>query len=140
MPTSPFPGGCGRSPPAPPPACEPGAVAPDTALSVAEVFSDVAEKSLRSVVNIASTESIVAMLKSRERDTGLDLGLLAEISGYFGRIRRKYASFESGMFGVDVRVLRYQIPGGMLSNLVSQLREQGAEDDEHDDAAVAGSQ
>jgi len=74
------------------------------------------------------TESIVAMLKDRERDTGLDLGLLAEISGYFGRIRRKYASFESGMFGVDVRVLRYQIPGGMLSNLVSQLREQGAED------------
>jgi pyruvate/oxaloacetate carboxyltransferase len=53
---------------------------------------------------------------------------LAEISSYFGQIRRKYASFESGMFGVDVRVLQYQIPGGMLSNLVSQLREQGAED------------
>ncbi len=74
------------------------------------------------------TESIVAMLKGEDRATGLDLGLLAEISGYFGRVRRKYASFESGMFGVDVRVLQYQIPGGMLSNLVSQLREQGAED------------
>jgi pyruvate/oxaloacetate carboxyltransferase len=74
------------------------------------------------------TESIVAMLKGRERDPGLDLDLLAEISGYFAKIRRKYASFESGMFGVDVRVLQFQIPGGMLSNLVSQLRGQGAED------------
>jgi pyruvate/oxaloacetate carboxyltransferase len=74
------------------------------------------------------TESIVAMLKGLERDPGLDLDLLAEVSGYFAKIRRKYASFESGMFGVDVRVLQFQIPGGMLSNLVSQLRGQGAED------------
>ncbi|MGD8969689.1 MAG: hypothetical protein PVI07_19465, partial [Anaerolineae bacterium] len=74
------------------------------------------------------TESIVAMLKGMERDAGLDLDLLAEISGYFTKIRRKYASFESGLFGVDVRVLQFQIPGGMLSNLVSQLRGQGAED------------
>jgi pyruvate/oxaloacetate carboxyltransferase len=74
------------------------------------------------------TESIVAILKGQERDPGLDLDLLAEISGYFAEIRRKYASFESGMFGVDVRVLQFQIPGGMLSNLVSQLRGQGAED------------
>jgi len=89
---------------------------------------DTAISALSLTTSHPPTESIVAMLKDRERDTGLDLGLLAEISGYFGRIRRKYASFESGMFGVDVRVLRYQIPGGMLSNLVSQLREQGAED------------
>jgi len=74
------------------------------------------------------TESIVAMLKGKERDTGLDLGLLADIAGYFTQVRRKYASFESGIFGVDVRVLQYQIPGGMLSNLVSQLRGQNAED------------
>jgi pyruvate/oxaloacetate carboxyltransferase len=74
------------------------------------------------------TESMVAMLKGQERDPGLDLDLLAEISGYFAKIRRKYASFESGLFGVDVRVLQFQIPGGMLSNLVSQLRGQGAED------------
>jgi oxaloacetate decarboxylase alpha subunit len=89
---------------------------------------DTAISALSLTTSHPPTESIVAMLKGRDRDTGLDLGLLAEISGYFGRIRRKYASFESGMFGVDVRVLRYQIPGGMLSNLVSQLREQGAED------------
>jgi oxaloacetate decarboxylase alpha subunit len=89
---------------------------------------DTAISALSLTTSHPPTESIVAMLKDRERDTGLDLGLLAEVSSYFGRIRRKYASFESGMFGVDVRVLRYQIPGGMLSNLVSQLREQGAED------------
>jgi pyruvate/oxaloacetate carboxyltransferase len=54
--------------------------------------------------------------------------LLAEISAYFASVRDKYAKFESGMQGVDVRVLQYQIPGGMLSNLMSQLREQGAAD------------
>ncbi len=93
---------------------------------------DTAISSLSLTTSHPPTESLVAMLKGRERDTDLDLGLLAEISSYFGRIRRKYASFESGMFGVDVRVLQYQIPGGMLSNLVSQLREQGAEDQYED--------
>jgi pyruvate/oxaloacetate carboxyltransferase len=53
---------------------------------------------------------------------------LVEISNYFAGVRKKYAAFESGMKGVDVRVLQFQIPGGMLSNLMSQLREQGAED------------
>jgi len=74
------------------------------------------------------TESVVAMLQGTERDTGLDLNLLAEIAEYFAEVRRKYARFESGFFGVDVGVLQYQIPGGMLSNLVSQLRAQKAED------------
>ena len=59
---------------------------------------------------------------------GLDLDLLAEIAAYFADVRRKYVRFESGLVGVDVNVLQYQIPGGMLSNLVSQLREQNAED------------
>jgi pyruvate/oxaloacetate carboxyltransferase len=68
------------------------------------------------------------MLQGTQRDTGLDLNLLAEIAAHFAQVRRKYARFESGMFGVDVRVLQYQIPGGMLSNLVSQLRGQNAED------------
>jgi pyruvate/oxaloacetate carboxyltransferase len=89
---------------------------------------DTAISALSLTTSHPPTESIVAMLQGRERDTGLDLDLLAEIAGYFGEVRRKYASFESGLFGVDVRVLQYQIPGGMLSNLVSQLREQGAED------------
>lgn len=89
---------------------------------------DTAISALSLTTSHPPTESLVAMLKGRDRDTGLDLNKLAEISSYFGRVRRKYTSFESGMSGVDVRVLRYQIPGGMLSNLVSQLREQGAGD------------
>lgn len=73
------------------------------------------------------TESVVAMFQDTEWDTGLDLNLLAEIAEYFAQVRRKYARYESGFFGVDVGVLQYQIPGGMLSNLVSQLRSQKAE-------------
>ncbi len=89
---------------------------------------DTAISSLSLTTSHSPTESIVASLQGTERDTGLDLNLLAEIAAYFAQVRRKYARFESGMFGVDVRVLQYQIPGGMLSNLVSQLRTQNAED------------
>ena len=89
---------------------------------------DTAISSLSLTTSHPPTESIVSMLQGTERDTGLDLALLAEIAAYFSGVRRKYARFESGMFGVDVRVLQYQIPGGMLSNLVSQLRGQNAED------------
>ncbi len=89
---------------------------------------DAAISSLSLTTSHPPTESIVSMLQGTERDTGLDLAQLAEIAAYFADVRRKYARFESGMFGVDVRVLQYQIPGGMLSNLVSQLRGQGAED------------
>lgn len=74
------------------------------------------------------TESVVSAMEESPRKTGLDLKLLSEIASYFMEIRRKYKAFESGLYGVDVRVLTYQIPGGMLSNLISQLREQGAED------------
>jgi oxaloacetate decarboxylase alpha subunit len=74
------------------------------------------------------TESIVATLQGTERDTGFDLARLARIAAHFTEVRRKYARFESGIKGVDVRVLQFQIPGGMLSNLVSQLRGQNAED------------
>jgi oxaloacetate decarboxylase alpha subunit len=88
---------------------------------------DTAISSLSLTTSHPPTESVVAMLQETERDTGLDLNLLAEITAYFTRVRRRYARFESGMFGVDVQVLQYQIPGGMLSNLVSQLRGQGAE-------------
>jgi oxaloacetate decarboxylase alpha subunit len=89
---------------------------------------DTAISALSLTTSHPPTESIVSMLQGRERDTELDLRLLAEIAAYFAKVRRKYARFESGMFGVDVRVLQYQIPGGMLSNLVSQLRGQNAED------------
>jgi oxaloacetate decarboxylase alpha subunit len=89
---------------------------------------DTAISSLAMVTSQPPTETLVRILQEFPRDTGLDLSLLAEISHYFAEVRKKYAAFESGMKGVDVNVLQFQIPGGMLSNLVSQLREQGAED------------
>ena len=88
---------------------------------------DTAISSLAMVTSQPPTETLVRILQDSPRDTGLELSLLAEISAYFGNVRKKYAAFESGMKGVDVNVLQFQIPGGMLSNLVSQLREQGAE-------------
>jgi pyruvate/oxaloacetate carboxyltransferase len=89
---------------------------------------DTAISALAMVTSQPPTETLVRILQESGRDTELDLNLLAEISNYFTKVRKKYAAFESGMKGVDVRVLQFQIPGGMLSNLVSQLREQGAED------------
>ncbi|MCL7451716.1 MAG: pyruvate/oxaloacetate carboxyltransferase [Anaerolineae bacterium] len=88
---------------------------------------DTAISALAMVTSQPPTETLVRILQESPRDTGLDLGLLAEISQYFSEVRKRYAAFESGMQGVDVNVLQFQIPGGMLSNLVSQLREQGAE-------------
>ena len=74
-------------------------------------------------------ESVVAALRGTGCDTGLDLEALTEITPYFTEIRKKYASLLNPVSErVDVNVLRYQIPGGMLSNLMSQLKEQGALD------------
>jgi len=69
------------------------------------------------------TESMVAMLRGTEYDTGLDLKKLQEISDYFQKVRLKYSDFESAHTGVDTNALIYQIPGGMISNLASQLKE-----------------
>lgn len=74
----------------------------------------------------ATTESLVAALKGTEYDTGLDLGLLQEIAAYFREVRKKYWQFEAEFTGVDTRILTAQVPGGMLSNLSNQLKEQGA--------------
>jgi oxaloacetate decarboxylase alpha subunit len=71
-------------------------------------------------------ETLVAVLKGTPWDTGLDLELLSQIAQYTQDIRSKYGTFESGFVGVDTNVLQFQIPGGMLSNLISQLREQKA--------------
>ncbi|HID64676.1 MAG TPA: oxaloacetate decarboxylase subunit alpha, partial [Anaerolineae bacterium] len=100
-------------------------------LKAVEAGVDIVDTAISSIAGITSqppTETIVRILQETPRDTGLDLNLLAEISAYFAEARKHYAKFESGLKGVDVRVLQYQIPGGMLSNLVSQLREQKAED------------
>lgn len=77
------------------------------------------------------TEPMVAALQGTEYDTGYDLDKLIEISDYFRPLREKY--IESGLMstkvmGVNVNTLKYQVPGGMLSNLVSQLKQQNAED------------
>lgn len=74
------------------------------------------------------TETMVAALAGTEHDTGMDVGLLKEISEYFRGVRKKYAAFESAFTAVDPDVLVWQIPGGMISNLSSQLRDQGALD------------
>lgn len=77
------------------------------------------------------TEPLVATLEGTEYDTGIDLNLLSDIAAYFKPLREKY--LESGLMstkvlGVDINTLKYQVPGGMLSNLVSQLKQQGKED------------
>lgn len=89
---------------------------------------DTAVSSLAGMTSQPAAEPVVASLRNTAWDTGLDLGRIAQISDYFAEIRKKYQSFESGIRRVDVRVLQYQVPGGMLSNLVSQLRQQGAAD------------
>ena len=77
------------------------------------------------------TEPLVSTLEGTEYDTGINLDLLTEIADYFKPLREKY--LESGLLntkvmGVDINTLKYQVPGGMLSNLVSQLKQQGKED------------
>ncbi len=76
----------------------------------------------------APTESMVAALRGTDYDTGLDLELLQEIGFYFHEVRKKYHQFESEFTGIDTRVQVNQVPGGMISNLYSQLKEQGALD------------
>src|SRR3990172_7669707 len=74
------------------------------------------------------TETMVATLRGTPYDTGVNLEALVPISRHFQEVRRRYADFESEANTVDTNVLIHQVPGGMISNLVSQLREQGALD------------
>ena len=79
----------------------------------------------------APTESMVAALKGTEYDTGLDLILLNEIRDYFMTLRKKYLDsglLDPKMLATDANALIYQVPGGMLSNLLSQLKQAGKED------------
>ncbi|MEQ1622179.1 MAG: sodium-extruding oxaloacetate decarboxylase subunit alpha [Methylococcales bacterium] len=89
---------------------------------------DTAISSLSMTYGHTATETIVASLEGTERDTGLDLVKLEEIAQYFREVRKKYAQFEGSLKGVDGRILVSQVPGGMLTNMESQLREQGAAD------------
>lgn len=89
---------------------------------------DTAISSMAMTYGHSPTESIVATLRGTERDPGFDMDLLEEIAAYFRAVRRKYASFEGALRGVDSRILIAQVPGGMLTNMESQLKEQGAGD------------
>lgn len=76
----------------------------------------------------SATESVVSIFDGTSRETGLDIKKLEEISAYFREVRKKYAEFEGSLRGVDSRILVAQVPGGMLTNMENQLRQQGAED------------
>ena len=89
---------------------------------------DTAISSMSMTYGHTATESVVAALAGTERDTGLDLLLIEEIAAYFRDVRKKYAKFEGALKGTDSRILVAQVPGGMLTNMENQLREQGASD------------
>ncbi|MGR8930164.1 MAG: sodium-extruding oxaloacetate decarboxylase subunit alpha [Gammaproteobacteria bacterium] len=89
---------------------------------------DTAISSMSMTYGHSPTETIVASLQGQANDTGLDLVKLEKIAAYFREVRKKYAKFEGSLKGVDARILVSQVPGGMLTNMESQLKEQGASD------------
>ncbi|OOE76521.1 sodium-extruding oxaloacetate decarboxylase subunit alpha [Salinivibrio sp. ML290] len=102
-----------------------------TAVKAVEAGLDVLDTAISSMSQTyghTPTETVVAMLEGTERDTQLDLNKLESIAAYFRTVRKKYAQFEGQLKGVDSRILIAQVPGGMLTNMESQLKEQGAAD------------
>ncbi|MFV1466204.1 sodium-extruding oxaloacetate decarboxylase subunit alpha [Idiomarina sp. HB] len=89
---------------------------------------DTAISSMSMTYGHSPTETLVAMTENTDRDTGLSLPDLAEVASYFREVRKKYAKFEGSLKGVDARILLAQVPGGMLTNMEGQLKEQGALD------------
>ncbi|OOZ35851.1 sodium-extruding oxaloacetate decarboxylase subunit alpha [Solemya velesiana gill symbiont] len=89
---------------------------------------DTVASSMAMTYSHSATESLVAIMQDTDRDTGLDLIQLEEIAAYFRDVRKKYAKFEGALRGVDSRILVAQVPGGMLTNMENQLREQNASD------------
>lgn len=102
-----------------------------TAIKAAEAGIDNVDTAISSMsmtYGHSPTEAIVAILEGTDRDTGLDLNLLEEIASYFREVRKKYAKFEGSLRGTDTRILIAQVPGGMLTNMEGQLKEQNAAD------------
>ena len=89
---------------------------------------DTAISSMSMTYGHSPTEAIVSSLQGSDRDTGLELNPLEEVADYFRTVRKKYAQFEGSLKGTDSRILVAQVPGGMLTNMESQLKEQGAAD------------
>lgn len=101
-----------------------------TLLKAVEAGVDTVDTSISSMsmtYGHSATETLVSIFKDQPRDTGLDLNALEDISAYFRQVRKKYAQWEGSLKGVDSRILVSQVPGGMLTNMESQLKEQGAE-------------
>ncbi|MBY7859373.1 sodium-extruding oxaloacetate decarboxylase subunit alpha [Vibrio fluvialis] len=102
-----------------------------TAIKAVEAGIDILDTAISSMSQTyghTPTETVVAMLQGTERDTNLKLEQLDPIAAYFRDVRKKYAKFEGQLKGVDSRILIAQVPGGMLTNMESQLKEQGAAD------------
>jgi len=102
-----------------------------TLLKAAEAGADWLDTAISSMsmgTSHSPTETVVEMLKGTDMDTGLDTKLLLEIAAYFREVRKHYSSLESAFLGADTRILLSQVPGGMLSNLESQLKQQNAGD------------
>ena len=102
-----------------------------TLLKSAEAGADWLDTAISSMsmgTSHSPTETVVEMLKGTDMDTGLDTKLLLEIAAYFREVRKHYSSLESAFLGADTRILLSQVPGGMLSNLESQLKQQNAGD------------
>ena len=89
---------------------------------------DTAISSMSGTYGHPATESMVATLQGTEYDTGLDIPRLEKIAAYFRNVRKKYTKFEGQLRGVDSRILVAQVPGGMLTNLENQLKQQNASD------------
>ncbi len=102
-----------------------------TIIKAAEAGVDVVDTSISSMSHTyghSATESVVAILEDEKRATGLNLKLLEEVAADFREVRKKYEKFEGSLRGIDSRILVAQVPGGMLTNLESQLQQQNASD------------
>ncbi len=89
---------------------------------------DTAISSMSMTYGHSATETIISIVENTPRDTGIDLNKLEQVATYFREVRKKYAQFEGSLKGIDARILTAQVPGGMLTNMENQLREQGAAD------------
>ena len=89
---------------------------------------DTAISSMSMTYGHTATETVVAMTEGTDRDSGLDLTAMQPIADHFREVRKNYAQFEGSLKGIDARILTAQVPGGMLTNMENQLREQGALD------------
>ncbi|MCP4411253.1 MAG: sodium-extruding oxaloacetate decarboxylase subunit alpha [Gammaproteobacteria bacterium] len=89
---------------------------------------DTAISSMSMTYGHSATETMVSIFDETDRSTGMELEDLEDISAYFRSVRKKYAKWEGSLQGVDSRILVSQVPGGMLTNMENQLKEQGAGD------------